>query len=143
MKARSFWVLATTLTAKVRVALVLVAGSMAVTMIVDVSPGLAWVASTWITPLGLAVESEALLIRIGETGASLLVRATLVIWVTMPFGSATTWPKIVCLKSRNLGDPVVMKNWVSLVSGPELAIASWSEPVKASCWTNSSTYGVP
>ena len=35
-----------------------------------------------------------------------------------------------------------MKNCESFVSLPELAIASWPVPVKASCWLNSSGNGV-
>ena len=35
-----------------------------------------------------------------------------------------------------------MKNCVSLVSAPELAMANWPEPVKATDWLNSSGNGV-
>ena len=50
---------------------VFVDGSVAVTVMVEVSPACAWVASTWITPSGLVVESVSELTTIGLTGNDL------------------------------------------------------------------------
>ncbi len=140
---------AVVVTENVCVAVVFVLGSVAVTMIVDDSFGWAPEASMWTTPLGLVLVMLALLIRIGLMGFefSLLSSAlgwfiTWVILGTTPLGSATSWAKIVWWKSRLWGWPVVMKNWVLLVSGPALAIANWFVPVNASCGLNSSINGV-
>src|SRR5689334_21959443 len=51
--------LATTVTWNDCCAVVLVVGSLAVTVIVEVSPTRAWVVSIWATPLGFVVERVA------------------------------------------------------------------------------------
>src|SRR4051812_39738691 len=88
---------ATTLTGKVCVVVELSFVSVAVTVMRDDSPALAFVASMWITPLGLVVVSVAELMRIGLTGLVIEVglrgsawSATLVICWMMPWGSSTT-----------------------------------------------------
>ena len=133
-------------TGNVCVAVVFVLGSVAVTVIVDDSLGWAPEASMWTTPLGLVLVMLALLIWIGLMGfdsrRALVWVITWVILGTTPLGSATSWAKIVWWKSRLWGWPVVMKNWVLLVSGPALAIANWLVPVNASCGLNSSMNGV-
>jgi hypothetical protein len=84
-------------TGNVRVAVVFVLGSVAVTVIVDDSFGWAPVASRSTTPLGLVLVIVALVIWIGLTGFefSLLSRGlvsvcTIVIFGTMSWGSATS-----------------------------------------------------
>src|SRR5690349_8343469 len=100
------------------------------TVIVEVSPAEACVASTWITPLGLVLDRLAFWIWIGLTGCDFSLFSSALFWVitfvirgTMPWGSETSWAKIVWWKLRLWGWPVVMKNCVLLVSGPALAIA--------------------
>src|SRR5512135_311765 len=71
------------------IAVVLVLGSVAVTLMVEVSPALALVASMWTTPLGLLLDRVAETMLIGLIGCipRLLgrgVAATLVIWFTTP-----------------------------------------------------------
>jgi len=83
-----------------------------------------------------------LVIVIGLSGLSLALRGTWVIWRSVAW-PATSWPKIVYLKSRNRGWPVVMKNCEPFVLGPELASASWPEPSKTSCGLNWSWNGKP
>src|SRR5438093_193107 len=63
--AEEFWA---TVTWNDCVVFVLVAGSVVVTEMVDVSPARAWVTSMWITPLGFVSDRVAVLMRIGLIG---------------------------------------------------------------------------
>src|SRR5437899_2865340 len=104
--------LAVTVTRVVRVTLVLVMGSKAVTWRLAVCPAAAWVVSMWTTPLGLVLLRTVEVKTIGLAGrvgsAVLFITRVIRARVSAP---ATSWPKIVWLKSRNRGEPVVMKNW--------------------------------
>src|SRR5258708_2658166 len=82
---------------------VFVDGSVAVTVMTDVSPARAWVASMWTTPLGLVVDRVAVLMLIGLMGVdfspprpAFAIVATCVIWLTT-FMPETTCPKFVKL----------------------------------------------
>ena len=88
------------MTAKLRVTVVLSVGSVAVTVMVAVSPDWADVVSTCSTPLGFVDESVAALITTGVIGCGLLacrVRRRRPHWPGRSAfaGPETSWPKMV------------------------------------------------
>src|SRR4051794_31013746 len=88
IKARGF---GATVTWKDRIWGRLVVGSVAVTVMVEVSPASAWVVSRWSTPLGLLAERVTESSTIGLAGRSVPgCKATRLIWLTRS-NPETTW----------------------------------------------------